>query len=52
MTSGQKPLMTTETCQSLSFPSFGGLVIDSGDGLNFLVPKVERQMKFSLADFT
>lgn len=38
MTSGSKPLMTSETCQKLSFPSFGGVVIDSGDGVNFLVP--------------
>ena len=52
MTTGQKPLMTAATCQNLSFPTFGGLVIDSGDGVNFLVPKVERQMKFSLTDFT
>jgi hypothetical protein len=52
MTSGSKPFMTSETCQKLSFPSFGGVVINSGDGVNFLVPVVERQMKFSLADFT
>jgi len=52
MTTSQKPIMTAATCQSLSFPSFGGLVIDSGDGVNFLVPIVENQMKFSLTDFT
>ena len=52
MTASQKPIMTAATCQSLSFPSFGGLVIDSGDGVNFLVPTVENQMKFSLTDFT
>ena len=27
MTASQKPIMTAATCQSLSFPSFGGLEI-------------------------
>jgi len=42
VTAGQMPLMTQSTCQSLSFPSFGGLVVDSGDGVTFLVPVVEQ----------
>jgi len=52
ITTSKNPIMTEATCQSLSFPSFGGLVVDSGDGVNFLVPRVENQMKFSLADYT
>lgn len=44
--------MNASVCQSLSFPSFGGLVIDSGDGANFIVPTVEKVIKFSLTDFT
>lgn len=52
ITAGPAPLMTASTCQSLSFPSFGGFVLDSGDGQTFRVPQVENQMKFSLSDFT
>ena len=52
ITAGPAPIMTANTCQSMGFPSFGGFVLDSGDGKTFLVPQVEKQMKFSLADYT
>jgi len=32
MTAGPAPIMSASTCQSLGFPSFGGFVLDSGDG--------------------